>query len=117
MSVDPATNSSVLGLARLYRLGLPLLLCSFPAWSQPPPMDQIAKSARAGPQGTQASVSEQQHAEHQVGSINGKVVDQSGANIAGALVKLTREGQSSTMEVTSDEDGLFAFSNVAPGSF
>src|ERR1700751_5667445 len=117
MSVGAATNSSVLGLARLYWLGLPLLLCSFPAWSQPPPMDQIAKSAQADSQGTQASASGQQHAEHQAGSISGKVVDQSGVNIAGAVVKLTREGQSSGLEVKSDGDGLFSFSNVAPGPF
>jgi hypothetical protein len=32
-------------------------------------------------------------------------------------VKLTREGQSSGLEVTSDDDGLFAFFNVALGSF
>ena len=59
----------------------------------------------------------QQHAEHQVGSISGKVVDQSGASIAGAVVKLAREGQPSGLEVTSDEDGLFAFSHAAPGPF
>ncbi len=117
MSVDPATNSSVLGLARLYWLGLPLLLCSFPAWCQHPPMDQTTTSALAHSQGTRASAAGQQHAEHQAGSISGKVVDQSGTCIAGALVKLTSEGQSSGLEVTSDEDGLFAFSNVAPGSF
>jgi hypothetical protein len=117
MSVDPATNSLILGLGKLVWLGLPLLLCSFPAWSQPPPMDQIAKSALADSQGTQASAGGQQHAEHQAASISGKVVDQSGVDIAGAVVKLTREGQSSALEVTSDEDGLFAFSNVAPGPF
>ena len=59
----------------------------------------------------------QQHADHQMGSISGKVGDQSGANIAGAVVKLTREGQSSGLQVTSDQDGLFAFSNAAPGPF
>jgi hypothetical protein len=79
-------------------------------------MVQTAKSALADSQETQASGG-LQHAEHQAGSISGKVVDQSGANIAGAVVNLTREGQSSGLEVTSNEDGLFAFSNVAPGPF
>jgi hypothetical protein len=80
-------------------------------------MDQTTKGALADSQGTQASAGGQQHAEHQAGSVSGKVVDQSGANIAGAVVKLTREGQSSGLEVMSDEDGLFAFSNVTPGPF
>jgi hypothetical protein len=51
------------------------------------------------------------------GSITGNVVDQSGAFIPGALVKLTRKGQLSGAEVFSDDDGQFSFSNVAPGSF
>jgi hypothetical protein len=117
MSVGSAKESLILGLGKLVWLSLSVLLCSFSAWSQQPPMDQTPKSALADSQGTQASGDGQQHAEHQAGSISGKVVDQSGANIAGAVVKLTREGQSSGLEVTSDEDGLFAFSNVAPGPF
>lgn len=107
----------ILGLGKLLWLSLLLLLCSFPTWSQQPSMDQTTKSGLADSQGTQASVDGQQHAGHQAGSISGKVVDQSGANTAGAQVKLMREGQSSGLEVTSDEDGLFAFSNVAPGPF
>ena len=114
MSVGSPKKSLILGFGKLVWLSLPVLPCSFPAWSQQLPMDQIAKSALADSQGTQAAAGEPQHAEHQAGSISGKVVDQSGANIAGAEVKLTREGQSSALEVTSDEDGLFAFSNVAP---
>jgi hypothetical protein len=117
MSVGSAKKSLILGLGKLIGLSVPVLLCSSLAWSQQPSMDQAAKSALADSQGTQASVDGQQHAEHQAGSINGKVVDQSGANIAGAEVKLMREGQSSGLEVTSDEDGLFAFSNVVPGPF
>jgi hypothetical protein len=34
----------------------------------------------------------------------------------GAVVRLTREGES-PVEVTTDEDGLFAFTHVVPGSF
>jgi len=117
MSPGSAKESLILGLGKLVWLCLAVLLCSLPAWSQQPPMHQTAKSALSNSQGTQASAGGQQHAEHQPGSISGKVVDQSGANIVGAVVKLTREGQSSGLEVTSDEDGLFAFSNVAPGPF
>ena len=117
MSLGSARKSLILGLRKLVWLSLPVLLCGCPAWSQQPPVDQTAKSAPADSQGTQASAVGQQHAEQQAGSISGKVVDQSGASIAGAVVKLTRAGQSSSLEETSDEDGLFAFSHVAPGPF
>jgi Carboxypeptidase regulatory-like domain len=105
------------GPRKLVWLSLPVLLCTFPASSQPHPTDQTTKSALVDLEGTQAAAGGQQHPEHQAGSISGKVVDQSGADIAGAVVKLTREGQSSGLEVTSDQDGLFAFSNVSPGPF
>jgi Carboxypeptidase regulatory-like domain len=119
MSVVSAKESLTLGLAKLVWLSLPVLLCSFPSWSQQPPTDQTqtTTSALADLEGAQASGGGPQHDEHQPGSISGKVVDQSGVNIAGAVVKLTREGQSSDLVVTSDEDGLFVFSNVAPGPF
>ena len=51
------------------------------------------------------------------GNVRGRIVDQSGANITGAVVKLTREGQSSSQEVESDEDGQFFFFNIDPGAF
>lgn len=51
------------------------------------------------------------------GNIHGSVVDQSGAKITGALVKLTREGQSASQEAESDEDGQFYFFNIDPGAF
>ncbi len=53
------------------------------------------------------------------GSISGTVVDQSGAVIAGAQVKLTRasEDQSLSQEVRSGGDGQFSFANIAPGPF
>jgi Carboxypeptidase regulatory-like domain len=117
MYVGSSKKNLILGLGKPVWLGLAVLLCSFPAWPQEPPIDQPVESELADSQGTQASASVQRHAEHQTGSISGKVVDQSGASIAGAIVKLTREGQSSVLEVPSDEDGLFAFSNVAPGPF
>ena len=108
---------SVLGFRKLIWLGLAALLCGSTGRSQQPLTDHTAKSALAEPQTTEAFAGEQQNAGQRVGSIRGKIVDQSGANIAGALVKLTREGQSSGLEATSSEDGLFAFSNVAPGPF
>jgi len=51
------------------------------------------------------------------GSINGTVVDPSGAVIAGARVQLTSERQSLSQDVSSGGDGHFAFANIAPGPF
>ena len=51
------------------------------------------------------------------GSISGTVVDQSGAVVAGARVRLTGEGQSQSQEVLSGGDGRFSFAHVAPGPF
>jgi carboxypeptidase family protein len=53
----------------------------------------------------------------QSGNISGTVVDQSGAVIAGARVKLSREDPSVGQEVLSGSDGQFSFASVAPGSF
>ena len=117
MRVGSMKMSSVLGFGKLVWLSLAALLGSIPCWSQQPLRDQTAKSALADPQTAEASAGGQQNAGQRVGSIRGKIVDQSGSNIAGAVVKLTREGQSSALEATSSEDGLFAFSNVAPGPF
>jgi len=53
------------------------------------------------------------------GTISGTVVDQSGAVLTGARVKLTGAGdnQSLKQELSADEDGHFSFVNVAPGPF
>jgi hypothetical protein len=67
--------------------------------------------------GKGASVGEQQTSPKTTGGIRGTVVDQTGANIVGARVRLTREDQSSTQEVVTGDDGQFSFSNVAPGTF
>jgi len=51
------------------------------------------------------------------GSIGGTVVDETGAVVVGARVKLTRPDGSSAQELVSDEGGLFLFANVPPGDF
>lgn len=51
------------------------------------------------------------------GTINGTVVDQSGALVAAARVTLTREDSSQRQEVLTGPDGQFSFPNIAPGSF
>ena len=51
------------------------------------------------------------------GTINGTVVDQSGAFVAGARVSLAREDQSPSLEIRSGDNGQFSFTDVAPGPF
>jgi hypothetical protein len=63
------------------------------------------------------SSGEQLATERLPGNIGGTVVDQSGAVVAGARVRLTGEDQSVNQEVLSGDDGQFSFVNVAPGSF
>jgi Carboxypeptidase regulatory-like domain len=50
------------------------------------------------------------------GSIRGTIIDQSGALVAGAKVKIT-EDQSPSHEALSSEDGQFAFTSIVPGPF
>jgi hypothetical protein len=51
------------------------------------------------------------------GSISGTVVDQSGAVVAGARVRITEKDSSVTQETQSDAAGQFAFSKIDPGPF
>jgi hypothetical protein len=102
---------------KLVWLVLGVLLCSFPCRSQQAPIVPAAKSALPDSPSPESSIPGQQTAQQPSGSISGKVVDQSGASISGALVKLTREGQSSATEASSDDDGQFSFPNAAPGLF
>jgi hypothetical protein len=62
------------------------------------------------------SGSEEAPAQPHSGCIIGTVVDQSGAVVAGAKIKVT-EDQSPSLEELSGEDGEFSFPNIAPGTF
>ena len=51
------------------------------------------------------------------GSVSGTVVDQSGAVVAGARVRLKGQDAAAGQETISGEDGKFSFANVAAGPF
>jgi carboxypeptidase family protein len=68
-------------------------------------------------QGTGASAGQQLPDQRLSGSISGTIVDQTGAAVAGAHVRLSREDQSPDQEVLSGDDGQFSFAKVAPGPF
>jgi hypothetical protein len=76
----------------------------------------LAQAQQAAP-GAGASAGPQASSPQLPGSISGTVLDPSGAAIAGARVKLTREGASTNLEAVSGEDGQFSFGNIAPGAF
>jgi hypothetical protein len=96
----------------LLPLGSPAL-----AQSQQPPAIPGAQSPLPGPQPAAASPGEQLPHAQLAGRISGAVIDQSGAVVAGVLVRLSREDQSSDQEALSDDDGQFSFANIAPGPF
>ena len=64
-----------------------------------------------------AAAGEQRPAPRVSGTISGTIIDQSGAVVAGAVIRLTGEGPSASQEVVSDKDGQFSFADIAPGPF
>jgi len=68
-------------------------------------------------QGTGASAGQQLPDQRLSGSISGTIVDPTGAPVAAARVRLSREDQSPDQDVLSGDDGQFSFASVAPGPF
>jgi Carboxypeptidase regulatory-like domain len=100
-------------------LNISLLPCGFPApaQSQQPPVVPGAKSGMPDAQGKGVSDGAQLPDRQPSGSISGTVIDQTGAGVARAHVRLSREDQSADQEVLSGDDGQFSFASVAPGPF
>jgi Carboxypeptidase regulatory-like domain len=62
-------------------------------------------------------LSEQSPEQRLTGTIRGTVVDRTGAVVAGARVRITREDRALAAEALSGSDGQFTFVNIAPGGF
>jgi carboxypeptidase family protein len=78
---------------------------------------QVAPVPPAGKQSAPCPISQKTPDPQTCGRISGTVVDQSGAVVADAQVKLTYNDQWAAQEMQSGADGQFSFVNVAPGPF
>jgi hypothetical protein len=107
--VLPSVWNSMLGRRTLVWLSLSTFPALAYSQSQQPPILQ--------PPETGTSVSQQQPDQQLAGSVNGTVVDTTGAVVVGARVTLTHADQSPPQEVLSGAYGQYSFSNVVPGSF
>jgi hypothetical protein len=115
--VDSTNTKSPFRFGKLFWLGLGVLLCGFPCQSRQTLVAQTAGNTLRDSRSTDAFTVGQQTDPQRSGRISGRIVDQTGAFITGASVKIAQEGHSSSSEVLSDEDGQFLFVNVAPGPF
>src|SRR5207249_7762157 len=57
------------------------------------------------------------HAQILSGSLSGKVVDETGALVAGAGVSLTNEASKDVRRTRTNGEGFFTFAGVPPGSY
>jgi len=107
------------GARRLLLISLGVLACSFSALAQVQQFPLIPETGGGLPAATVAAPSAggQQPAQRLPGSISGTIIDRTGTGVVGARVKLTRDEQAPSQEVSSDEQGKFFFANVAPGPF
>ena len=100
-----------------------LVLTIFLGWiasgsAQTLPPTSVASQQPQGQASASQSLTGPQPADPQSpGCISGTVVDQSGAVVAGAQIKLVRPDQSQNQQVVSTEGGQFFFANVPPGPF
>jgi hypothetical protein len=117
MIVDSERKCFAFRPGTLIVLGTAVLLCNSPSGAQQSPVAAAPAGVLSARRNAESLFLSPQTDPQQPGSITGTLVDQTGARIAGASVKLVREGESSGTEVFSDEDGKFIFPSVAPGPF
>ena len=103
---------------RLASASLLALMCAFVTLAQSLlPSTQRPAIAPANPEVRATLNSGQSPDQKQTGSVSGTIVDRTGTTVAGARVKLIREGDAASPEILSGEDGQFSFKDVSPGPF
>jgi hypothetical protein len=107
----------LVGAGRWRALGLSaaLLACGISVAAQTP--DPAAEKTAQAQTDTKGNETVAPTSGQSVGAISGTVVDKTGAVVAGAHVKLSRELPPLNEETLSDSQGQFTFSNIAPGPF
>jgi hypothetical protein len=120
VSVGYKKNRQSLGLGRPLVIRLPIVAflgLALPAAVRPqqePPAQSSANPSSAPIQADDSTSAEQSESQS-LGTIRGKVVDQSGTAISGARVVLSRNDQAQELQTETDDNGLFFFANLAPG--
>jgi hypothetical protein len=118
ISLGRKVRSSFLNPGSLLWLSLSFLLCGVPALAQSQQFPSVPGAERGQPDAPGTVASGDQLPDKKLsGSISGTVLDQTGALVTRAQVRLTREGQSTNLEVLSGGDGQFSFADIDPGPF
>ncbi|HEY1472304.1 MAG TPA: carboxypeptidase-like regulatory domain-containing protein [Candidatus Acidoferrum sp.] len=111
----------ILGARSLLLVSVAVLVYGFPALAQSERLPAVPEVEGGLPAtiGTAAGGDSQspEPAPRLPGSISGTIIDRTGTGVVGARVKLTRDDQSPSREVVSDDRGQFFFANIAPGPF
>ena len=112
----------VRGLGRSPWLGMGVmfaLACGIPALAQSQGTLSGIAAERSLTDTTGAAVAalKQEPSQELTGSVGGAVVDQTGAPVVGAHVRISHEDASLSQEAVSDSDGRYSFAGIAPGPF
>ena len=105
------------------RIGLIALSCGFSVAAQAQSQQSLSSDSRQlapskiEPSSTERPAATPDPPQQVPGVISGTVVDQTGASVAGAEVKLTREPPSQNRAVSTAEDGQFSLTGIDPGPF
>jgi hypothetical protein len=116
----PSVWRSVSDRRSLLGIGLSVpLLFVFPALGQAKYSltANVVEGAQADLIPTAPTSSTQSPDQQLPGTISGSIVDATGAIVAGAHVKLSRENRSLAPDVVADAAGQFSFANIPPGPF
>jgi hypothetical protein len=94
-----------------------MMVCEIPALAERQETPRGVERSLTDITATVAAAPKQEPGPEVTGTVGGAVVDQTGAAVAGARVRLSREDTSLSQEAVSDSDGRYLFAGIAPGTF